>query len=265
MSEELVVSVAQAEFPVGEVDENLRTIDRLAGEAARAGADLAVFPERATTGYTSDLGSRRRAEPLDGPVVARLGDMALAHAITLVTSVLEQDGELVFNSAVVIGPDGRLAARHRKTHLFGPEKQIFEPGDDPVTITRVGPFAVAVLVCYEAEFPEMVRAAALAGADLVAIPTATSTYGPGSTFARQLMGSRATENNLFVAYANHCGPAVDGDYMGGSLIAGPRTAIASEAGTGSEILSATLSRQDRLDGSDVVPYLADRRPDLYGA
>ena len=263
MSDSLTVAVGQAAFTLGDVDANLETIDGLAGDAVAAGADLVVVPELAVTGYTAEPSSLDLAEPIDGSIATRLGRIASDRGLALAVSVLEQAGDDVFNSGIVLDSTGELVACHRKTHLFGDERRIFAAGDDAVTIAQVGPFAVAVLVCYEAEFPEMVRAAALAGADLVAVPTATWTYSQGSPFARQVIGARATENNLFVAYANHCGPAADGDYMGGSIIVGPRAHIAAEAGAGSEVCVAVLDLDDRVAGAATVPYLTDRRPELY--
>ncbi len=263
MSPSLTVAVGQAAFTIGDVDANLETIDGLAWDAAATGAELVVAPELAVTGYTAEASSLELAEPIEGPITTRLGEIATNHGIALAVSVLEQAEDKVFNTGMILGPTGQLLARHRKTHLFGHERRIFTAGDDAVTIASVGSFAVALLVCYEVEFPEMVRAAALAGADLVVVPTATWTYGQGSPFARQVIGARATENNLFVAYANHCGPAADGDYMGDSIIVGPRAHIEAEAGGRPEVCVATLDIDDRVTGAATVPYLADRRPELY--
>ena len=259
----LRVAVGQAEFTIGDVESNLATISALAGDAAAADAELIVLPELAPTGYTTGTVIRERAEPLGGPTMADLAEVARAHELWLITSVPELYGEQVFNTGVVLDPEGALQGSHRKTHLFGSERELFSAGDRATTTVSIGPFVVAVLICYEAEFPEMVRAAALAGAGLVAVPTATAAFGPGSRFARQVIGARATENNVFVAYANHCGPAAEGDYMGGSVIAGPRTEIAGEVGTDRAVCTATLDPTDRDTAAAKLPYLADRRPELY--
>lgn len=186
MSPSLTVAVGQAAFTIGDVDANLETIDGLVRDAVAAGAELVVAPELAVTGYTAQASSLELAEPIEGPITTRLGEIATNHGIALAVSVLEQAEDKVFDTGIILGPTGQLLARHRKTHLFGHERRIFTTGDDAVTIAPVGAFAVALLVCYEVEFPEMVRAAALAGADLVVVPTATWTYGQGSPFARQV-------------------------------------------------------------------------------
>ena len=257
------MAVGQAAFADGDIGTNLATIDGLARDATDADAELIVLPELAPSGYSTDAATRGRAEPLDGSTAESLAAIATRAGLAMAVSVLERDGDDVFNTAILINGDGRLIASHRKTHLFGPERHTFAAGDQPITVARIGRFEVGLLVCYEVEFPEMARGVALAGADIIAVPTATSSYGPDSTFARQLVGARATENNVFVAYANHCGPAPSGDYMGGSLIAGPRAEIHAEAGTGREVCVAELTRSALVHGRETFPYLNDRRPDLY--
>lgn len=260
------LAVGQAAFIPGERTGNLETIAGLAVRAAAAGAELLVLPELATSGYSAGEALRDLAEPAEGASFARLSEVARERAIGLCYGYPERDGETLYNSAALIGADGRLLANHRKTHLFGDyEAGVFGPGDCPVTLAQVGPLKVALLICYEVEFPELVRAAVLAGAELVVVPTATASYGPGSSFARMVVASRATENNIFIAYANHCGDDGSHSYMGGSLVAGPLTDLYAEAGAGPELLTARLGRTRLAEGAATVPYLRDRQPALYRA
>lgn len=138
MSDSLTVAVGQAAFAVGDVDANLETIDGLAGDAVVAGADLVVVPELAVTGYTAEPSSLDLAEPIDGSIATRLGRIASDRGLALAVSVLEQAGDDVFNSGIVLDSTGDLVACHRKTHLFGDERRIFAAGDDAVTIAQVG-------------------------------------------------------------------------------------------------------------------------------
>ena len=108
------------------------------------------------------------------------------------------------------------------------------------------------------------NSAALAGAELIAVPTATVSYDSTSRFSEMVIAARATENNVFVAYANHRGSDGDYDYMGKSIIAGPLTDIYALAGAEPALLIARLDRARLAEGEARVPYRRDRRPELYG-
>jgi predicted amidohydrolase len=155
---------------VGDLDANLAAIDAALAEAAGDGIRLLVLPELATSGYylTPEEALACALEP-ESPHFARWAGMLPPDGV-LVTGFAERDGDVLYNSAAVLTTDG-VAAVYRKTHLWDAEADLFRPGDlaPPIVDTPVG--RLGPLICYDLEFPEMPRGLALAGADLIVVPT----------------------------------------------------------------------------------------------
>lgn len=263
----LTVAVAQVALAPGDKAHNLDVIAERARGAAQAGAQLVIFPELALTGYGLDAAQiAALAEADDGPSAERIAAIARDSGLAVCYGYPERSGDAVYNAAALVAADGTRLANHRKTHLFGDtERQFFRPGERPVTLARVAGTTVGVMICYEVEFPELTRRVVLAGAELLAVPTATMSYGPQSRFSEMLIATRAIENNCFIAYSNHCGD--DGLYrfMGKSIIAGPLTDIyALAGGLDEELLVARLDKARLAEGEAKISYRRDRRPELYG-
>ena len=250
------IAVAQ-EAATADVAENLRTLERLAERAARAGADLLVTPELFTTGY--DPG-RVHADP---SLLPRVADLARRTGVALVVSEPHDDGTAESITAVVVDRDGTVLGRYTKTHLYGPaERAAFTPGDGTPLVVDVAGLRVGVLVCFDVEFPEAVRALAVAGADVVAVPTAI--FDPD--VARLLLPARAYENRVALAYANHVGPAADGvsTFSGGSVVVGPDGRVLARAEQDEAgLLLADVDAADLRGARDVVDYVRERRPETY--
>lgn len=234
---------------------------RVAGECAAQGCGLVVFPELFASGYNIGDEVFDLAEPVDGATAAALSTAASDHGIAILAGYPERAGHRVYNAAMLVGPDGEVAANARKTHLFGPEEQrLFAPGES-LTLARLGDLSIGILICYDVEFPEAVRALALDGAALLAVPTAL--MRPHDRIAEDLVPIRAFENQVFLAYANRCGREGTLDYCGASCIVGPDGGELARAGGGEALLTAEVDpdayEQSRRDN----PYLSDRRPGLY--
>ena len=122
---------------------------------------------------------------------------------------------------------------------------------------------VGILICYDVEFPEAVRALALAGADLVAVPTAL--MRPYQVVTRTVVPTRAYENQVYVAYANRCGSEGELTYAGESCVVGPDGADLARAGSGEELLLAEIDPARLAASRADNTHLRDRRPALYGA
>jgi predicted amidohydrolase len=122
---------------------------------------------------------------------------------------------------------------------------------------------IGILICYDVEFPEAVRALALAGAELIAVPTAL--IRPFDIVARTLVPARAFENQVYVAYAGMCGNEAGLGYCGLSCIVGPNGQDLARAGTGPALLFADIDLSVIPKGRMSNPYLSDRRPGLYSA
>jgi predicted amidohydrolase len=152
-------------------DLNFARIASAARAAQAFGAQLLVTPELSLTGYAlgNDIG--RLAEPRDGPLIMRLLQLARATDLAIVAGFPERDGGAVYNSAVMVSANG--VECYRKCHLFGPvERAQFSASDAAPRVFDVAGVKAGLLICYDIEFPEMARGLALAGVDLVIVPTA---------------------------------------------------------------------------------------------
>ena len=248
----------------GSVAENLKVLDAAAGRAAAAGALLLAAPEMFLTGYAigDDIG--RLAEPADGESADVIADIAGRHGLAIAYGYPERDGETVFNSAQMISAEGIRLANYRKTHLFGCfERDHFTPGEQPVVQAELGGLTVGLMICYDVEFPENVRAHALAGTDLLVVPTAQ--MHPFQFVAESMIPVRAFENQMYVAYVNRVGQEGEFEFIGLSALAGPDGVARARAGRGEELVFADADPAFLAASREANPYLKDRRPGLYGS
>jgi predicted amidohydrolase len=247
----------------GEVDANIAVLDAAAARAAAAGAELITAPEMFLTGYAVGDALPRLAEPADGPSAEALAAVAVRHGIAIAYGYPERDGEVIYNSAQLIAADGTRAANYRKTHLYGDfERGLFTPGEKPVVQARLGSLTVGLLICYDVEFPENTRAHALAGTDLLLVPTAL--MHPYRFVADSLVPVRAFENQMYVAYVNRTGREGEFEFVGLSALAGPDGVVTARAGRAEELLLADVDPALPAASREINPYLRDRRPALYG-
>ncbi|MDI3331356.1 MAG: carbon-nitrogen hydrolase family protein [Micrococcus sp.] len=240
-------------------EENLARLRSAAGRAAGQDADVLVVPEMFTTGYDiTPQDTHRLAEPFDGPTARRIAGLTTRTGIAVAYGYPERAADgTVYNAAQLIA-DGRTVLRHRKMHLFEDlDRTRFAAGDQPPAVADFRGHRVALLICYDVEFPESVRAAAVRGADIVLVPTANMVGY--EIVSRTLVPARAYENGVHVAYANYCGSEGDLDYAGLSVICGPDGAADSLPAAGEDLLVVEVR-----DVAGGPPYLADRRSDLLG-
>lgn len=252
--------------PANSPSANLDRLDEAAANAAAGGAGLLLAPEMVLTGYAIGReAAARLAEPVDGPSGTRAGAIAARHGIALCYGYPERGADgAVYNSAALYDRDGVRLLNYRKTHLFAAlDREMFTPGEGSVATARLGDFTVGLLICYDVEFPEAARGLALAGADLILVPTANmKPYDPVSHF---VVPARAYENSLYVAYANRCGREGELDYMGLTCLAAPGGGNVVLAGLGEELLFADLDPEAVKAARVNNTYLRDRLPALYGA
>lgn len=245
------------------VEQSLATLEDAAREAAGRGARLLVTSEMFLTGYAlGERGVAHFAEPADGPAGRQVVAIAQRYAIAVAYGYPERAGEAVHNAVRLVGPDGAVLADYRKTHLFGAfERAVFTPGDTPVVQATLDGVRLGLLICYDVEFPEPVRAHALAGTELLLAPTAL--MRPYEFVPTALVPTRAYENGMHIAYVNRCGPEGEWDFAGLSCLAGPDGTARARAGAGAELLVADVDPALASAARDRTPYLADRRPELY--
>ena len=218
--------------------------------------DLVLCPELFASGYNLADELAARAEPAAGATFARFAELAKELDIAIVYGYPEQDEGGIYNAAAFVSADGELLANHRK-QLNSPgsfEEACFTPGDGTTRLSWRG-IEIAILICYEVEFPEAVRCAAAAGAELVLVPTALSDQW--GVVADCVVPARAFENGVWLAYANHAGSENGLDYLGGSRIVAPDGRIEAAASADEALIVAPVD-SGRVDAAQRrLPYLRD--------
>ena len=267
------MAACQVSLRVGEDARNRATALEAIFSAAAAGASVIILPELTPSGYVfeSPAEARAAAEPAGGPAVAEWAAAAASRGVVIVGGFAElgEDG-LLYNSAALVDPGG-LRAVYRKAHLWDAESDFFAPGTAPPPVVDTAFGRIAMMICYDVEFPEWVRRPALAGADLLAVPTnwPAEPVPPGERPNVVLnVQAAAFANRMFVAAACRVGTERGVSWVGGSLVAGPDGyPLAGPAGAeGPELVIADcdLARaRDKATGPR-NDALADRRPALYG-
>jgi 5-aminopentanamidase len=273
-TEAVVVAVAQLALAVGKPDANRQAASAAVAEAAAAGARLVVLPELSDSGYVFSGADEARslASPAASAVTLReWRSLAARHDLAIAGGFCElgADGEL-YNSAAVVDASGPRAV-YRKAHLWDAEKKIFTPGDDAPPVVEL-PFGhVGLMICYDLEFPEWVRLAALRGADLIAAPVnwpaSAAPPPPGERPAEVVSAQAAASvNGVFIAVADRCGAERGVGWVGGSVIAGHRGyPAAGPLDDRPGVLTATIDLRLARDkrNSELNDLFADRRPELY--
>ncbi|WP_121745880.1 carbon-nitrogen hydrolase family protein, partial [Streptomyces sp. E2N166] len=237
--------------------------DEAAGRAAAAGAGLLVTAELFLTGYAIGDDVAVLAEPADGDSADAVAEIAGRHGLAVAYGYPERAGDSVFNSVQLISADGTRVANYRKTHLFGCfERDHFTPGEQPVVQAELDGVTVGLMICYDVEFPENVRAHALAGTDLLLVPTAQ--MHPFQFVAESVVPVRAFENQMYVAYVNRVGREGEFEFVGLSALAGPDGTARARAGRAEELVLGDVDPVLLAASREANPYLKDRRPGLYG-
>lgn len=247
--------------------------------AAEAGARLIALPELWTY-LGPSAGNRANAEPIPGPVTERLADLARRYAIILHGgSMLEAPAEGAvesrpYNTAVLFDAAGRLAATYRKIHLFDAapvdgDAQYLESDStaagDRIVALEVDGLRLGLATCYDLRFPELFRALALAGAELILLPAAF-TRETGRVHWEPLLRARAIENGCFVLAAGQTGPHPPARVCHGhSMVVDPWGTVLAEAGDSPDVLLMELDLARVAEVRRRLPSLANRRPDVYAA
>jgi N-carbamoylputrescine amidase len=270
----LQVSCIQVEPVIGDVAGNLARSSALIRDAAASGSRLIVLPELANTGYVFETLQEAQGlaeEVPAGPSARAWCGLAQELGIHLVAGVAERDDDMLYNSALVTGPDGYIGT-YRKAHLWDRENLFFAKGNlgFPVFDTALGKIGVAI--CYDGWFPETFRQLALQGAEIVCVPTnwVPMPDQPSSeaAMANVLHRAAAHSNGIFIACADRVGVERGQPFEGQSLIVGPRGwALAGPASRDRpETLTALvdLAAAGRKDLNAFNSLLRDRRADVYG-
>ena len=268
------VAGVQMDIALADAETNLTRVEELSETAVSKGAQLVVFPECTLTGYCFDslAEAQKVAQPIDGAHVQRVIEIAKRNNTHVVIGILESgDDGAVYNSAVLVNGEGVVGV-YRKTHLpFLGVDRFTTPGGRADQIFDVGGLRVGMNICYDCSFPESARVLALAGADIVVLPT---NWPPGSGRVSDLIpNTRALENNVYFMSVNRIGTEKGFDFIGKSKICDPLGGDIQFADHNNEAvlyaeIDADWARKKHLvavPGKHEVHRFKDRRPDIYGS
>lgn len=269
----MLCGLAQTAPRLGEPARNLEVSLARLEEAAAAGCELVVFPECAFSGYMfpDEDEAARFAEEVPGPSVEALEEACARLGLHCVAGLLERDGERLRNTAVLVGPGG-LVGRYRKIHLpFLGVDRFVSPGEEAPEVFDTPLGRIGMEICYDLRFPELTRALALGGAEIVVHPT--NWPAPVRPLADFVTRARALENRVFLLTANRVGREAGTEFFGWSQVVDPHGVRVAEAGESAEELvvaaidPAEAREKDRIlvPGEYELHLFDDRRPELYGA
>lgn len=235
------------------------------------GADLLVLPESASTGFTPGVGPEQLWALVDhvpGAITAPIQEAVARLGVHVVFGTYERGGEqgVVYNAAVLVGPTGEVLDTYRKTHLFCGEARRdggwVTPGDAAVVVrTELG--SIGLIICFDGDYPELSRVAAIRGAEIICRPSALLRSADLWELTNR---ARAYDNHVFVIGANATGTDPAGViYFGNSMIVTPTGDViaraASHVGWVSAVLDPATALASLTPGSNVpqrFDHLADR-------
>lgn len=257
----LRVALAQMDVQFGMPNPNVETVRHSVATVAQHGAELLVLPELWSTGYDLQHASELSDPPGEG-LFAHLAALARQHRIAIAGSTLARRAGKPTNTATVYGPDGTLLASYDKIHLFGlmNEDRYLDPGT-ALTIFDAPWGRSALAICYDLRFPELFRAYARRGAEIMIIPAEWP--HPRLEHWRTLVRARAIEDQCFVIATNRVGRDPNNTFCGHSLVVDPWGQILVEGGEETELLFATLDLSQVAAIRARMSVLRDCRPDVY--
>jgi 5-aminopentanamidase len=243
---------------------------RAIAEAVDAGADVVVLPELVTSGYvfeSTDEAAGVAITPRHAVFTEWAAEAGRGPAVVVGGFCEQGDDGLLYNSAAVVDGSGVLGV-YRKTHLGDREKLFFQPGAEAPRVFDTPAGRIGVLVCYDLEFPELTRLLALAGAELIAVPTnwplvdRPAGERPPEV---QIAMAAARINRVFIACCDRIGTERGQEWTAGTTVideAGWPIATQTEEGPARAEIDLAMTRDKRL--TDLCDALGDRRPELYG-
>ncbi len=288
MREQVCVAAIAVDTRPAEIADNLSKIDAWTARAAEAGADVVLFQELSLTGFipnhpvgdhdrwlrTALAVARETAQPIDGDAVAKLSDIARQNNLLVSAGMLEDAGNLLYNTQVLVGPEG-LLGRWRKMHIPMYEMPFYNGGGVPDVIeTPLG--RIGVNICFDALIPESTRLLAAQNVELVLFPFAADppprTPQGWSNWAGIPLRARCAENGIFGVACNYVGhvecAGAEQNFPGGGMAVGPRGEILADwpSETGEPgMLVVDLTADDLRAARGEPEYLYRfRRPELYG-
>ena len=263
----------QTDVVFRDINANLTILESHVRSEVAQGTQLTVFPECFNTGYCFDSreDAMAMAETVPGPTTERIAKLCNELHTFVVCGMLEKSGTQLFNTAVLMGPEG-LIGSYRKIHLpyLGVDR-FTTPGDRPFEVFEADGVRIGMLICYDGGFPEAARVLAIRGADIILLPT---NWPPGGDYMAQFsINSRAMENGVYFAAVNRVGTENGFRFIGKSRICSPLGATMTSIDNDKPgIIRADIDPAAartklivRIPGKHMIDRMADRRPEMYGA
>lgn len=269
---EVTVATVQLKPRLGEIEDNLvKMSEMISTIASQQRVDLIVFPELITSGYELGVRFTEMAQRVPGPTVNLIAQRANEYGVYVAFGMVvkERVESVLYNSAILIGPEGDLVEVYNKTHLRGEERMAFREGFKmPVIETEMG--TIGLMIGYDLAFPEVARSLTLDGAEIIAVLAnwEASAIDEWKTYLR----ARAYENAVYMIGSNRVGEDVTLTFGGESMVVGPRGQIyASLAGETDEKTGAPLEgfAVARIDLDEVrhsreeYQLIQNRQPTVY--
>lgn len=253
----LRVSILQSNALLSGVDARFEWLKAQTQKIENKEIDLLICPELFMTGYDVGDDILRFAESANGNFASRVKALAQNTQTAILYGYPEKYKTCIYNSAICISAKGEVLANHRKSVLPpGFETKYFQTGST-LTLFTLNSIKVAILICYESEFPEAVRNVSRLGAQVVLVPTAIVKKWDQVPY--KIIPTRAFENGVYIVYANHCGHENKSEYLGASCIVDPMGRDLSRAGESEQTLIARLDMSHVDIARSRLPYLKDNK------
>lgn len=252
--------IIQFDVVLGQVNQNVRTVQTRLATLAGSDVDLVVLPEMWSCGFDNDhLAAHARKTP---GILDYLCGFAKKKKMIIAGSLPENVDGNVANTFYVIDEKGEIASQYRKIHLFSPgnEHLNFTAGK-AIVARELSVGKIGLITCYDLRFPELSRRLTLKGVELLMV----SAQWPKSRKDHWdvLLRARAIENQVFVLGANRCGMDPNLEYAGNSRIISPWGEIFAYGDESEAMLVADLHSEALTQAREGIPCLSDRRPDVY--
>jgi len=246
-----------------------RNLNKVIQALEQVKADLIVLPELAFTGYYFKDRAETLAlaeDPAASNTVESLTALCKERDFYLVTGFSEKKRDKVFNSSLLLGPEG-IIHTYRKLHLFNEEKNWFDPGDTLLEVQEVRGAKIGMMICFDWIFPEVTRTLSVLGAQIICHPSNLVL-----NYCQQTMLSRCIENNIFAITANRFGidkrPHGELRFTGKSQIVAPKGVLLQRAHSQRDSLYITEVNPEEADSKNITPLnqlMDDRRPEFYAS
>jgi deaminated glutathione amidase len=262
--------VALGQLPISSDPQvNLERVRVAATAAADQGAGLVVFPEGTQARFSADLAAV--AEPVDGKFCRGLADVAQATGLAVIAGVFEPASHgRVFNTTIAFDRNGDLVAHYRKIHLFdalGHRESDNVAAGDEVVVATLGDLRIGFMTCYDVRFPELARALAAGGADLLVLPAGWAAGPFKEEHWVTLVRARAIENTIWLAAAGQVPdpaepPTKAPTGIGRSMLVDPMGVVRLDLGPAAGLGVSDVDVEETARVRAVLPCLANRRADV---